>query len=145
MLDNDEEFDIREEVKLEHLDEDEEKNDQDQKKVVEHIKTQKELLQKQHLDREKCITKDKLSKDFNSYKVSFNQITKKLTSCYERIDDLRTHIDISIKKKSLTDIEKHNNELDTERQNLRSIINELNSIYITSTTVTADCLSKILY
>lgn len=139
---NEEEFDIRAEVSPEQFNEEEEKSELEQQKVIEHIKTQKELLQKEN---EKSITKSKLSKEFDENKMAFNLLSKKMTSLYEKIDEIHTLIDISIRKKNIKDIETYNNILDEERQNLRSVINELNSVYITSTTITADCISRILF
>lgn len=144
-MNNDEEdtFDIRE-LNSDQLKMDEAKAEEDQLKVIAHIKAQKELLEKSTHESIISNTKEVLSQNLESYKISFNEISKNLNSCYEAIDRLHIQIEIAAKRSNVAEIENYNEQLDVERQKLRSLIYQIsNDIYGKSTTLIADCLSKI--
>ena len=142
MTESDSEFDIREEVTPEQLTEDETKTEEDQRKIIEHIKKSQEAL----IENEKhllCQTKDELELQFNKYKSAFSFLIKELITIHEDIDHLTVQIEIALRKEDYKAINKYNETLQEKRVLLRNKVNELNNnIYNNTTTIVAKLLQK---
>ena len=137
---SDNEFDIREQVTPEQMQAEEEKAEDDQKKVIEHIKNRQKELNEQE-ESSKNVTKQELEKEFDKYKKNFSNLIKELTLIHEQIDHTTVEIEVALRKGDTKTIENQNEVLKEKRVILRSQVNDLNNnIYNNTTTL----ISKLL-
>lgn len=137
---SDNEFDIREQVTPEQMQAEEEKAEDDQKKVIEHIKNRQKELNEQE-ESSKNVTKQELEKEFDKYKKNFSNLIKELTLIHEQIDHTTVEIEVALRKGDIKTIENQNEVLKEKRAILRSQVNDLNNnIYNNTTTL----ISKFL-
>ncbi len=142
MIESESDFDIRNEVTADQLNEDETKTEEEQRKIIEHIKKSQEAL----IENEKQSsneTKEDLEKEFNRYKTTFSSLIKEFVTIHEDIDHITVQIEISLRKKDCKLIEKYNEEMKEKRLLLKIKVNELNNnIYNNTTTIVAKLLQK---
>ena len=123
------EFDIREEVKVSDLEEDEQKYEQEHARLINHIKQCKIDSTKEE------IKKDITVEEFNKYKLDFSNVMKELNETYDELDIITNQLSVSDKSDELC------SRLENCRLKLNSSKNKLNNnIYCNSTMLIARCL-----
>uniref|UniRef100_A0A6C0LL14 Uncharacterized protein n=1 Tax=viral metagenome TaxID=1070528 RepID=A0A6C0LL14_9ZZZZ len=138
---SDEEFDIRDAVTPEQLKEDEEKNEEDQRRLEEHIKNRQQVIQKEN---DKQISKKDIEDRFGSYKKEFSTLSNNLNEICEEIDNTNIEMGIELEKKKYDKVKNLIEKIGEQRTLLKKKLNELtNNTYMSSTTIIADSISKI--
>lgn len=142
MGESDTDFDIRDTVTLDQLDDDEAKNEEEQEKVIAHIKKSQDVL----ITHERELlneTREDLEKQFNRFKAVFGILIKELIVLQEEIDHISIQIEISLRRNDVDTIHTYNEKLKEKRLLIRDQINELNNnIYNNTTTIFAKLLNR---